>query len=238
MPENVLEYIVSDAYLQLWMAAEGRPTEHPLPSPNIRVREQWLPQLVEQFEDQNEVPDCIIVNEPVIHTNGKGAFHYGDTKEPTVSFTEMIILWGERDLNAERDSDLYKLHRANGPARILVGDVKKWHSNGLIHRRRGDALVCKQATFTWAKKGNFIRPDGPYHISLRGFQAHGNMGVIDDIRLGSLVPSWATVNNRKLPQITVRDVIKKNALKVNLLAFESVFLSAEDEVIFLTEIAE
>ncbi len=237
MPENILEYIVTDAYLQLWMTADVSKGTTELPNEAIRTKEMWLPELVAQFEE-GEVPDCIIVHEPVFHTNSVGAFHYGDTKEPTVSIKEMIVLWGKPNTDDDRDSDLYSLDRKSGPARIVLTDVKKWHDNGLIHRRRGDALTCKQSTFTWAKNGNYVRADGPYHISLRGFQARGTKGEVTDIRLGSLVPSWATVNNRKLTQIAVRDVIKKNKLKVNLLAFDSVFLDEGDELIFLTEIAE
>lgn len=237
MPENVLEYIVTDAFLQLWLTADVTKATIELPNKAVRTREMWLPELVAQF-DEGEVPDCILVHEAVIHTNSEGNFHYGNAKEPTVSFKEMIILWGNPNKDNEGVSDLYSLDRKMGPARVVLTDVQKWHDNGLIHRRRGDAITCKQSTFTWAKKGNYMRPDGPYHVSLRGFHASGNRGEVTNIRLGSLVPSWATVNNRKLTQIAVRDVIKKNGIRVNLLAFESVFIDEEDEVIFLTEIAE
>lgn len=237
MPENILEYIVTDAFLQLWLTADTSKVTEKLPNDAIRTKEMWLPELVAQFED-GEVPDCIIVHEPDVRTNNTGEFHYGNAKEPTVSIKEMIILWGSKNPSDDRDSDLYSLNRSVGPARIVLTDVKKWHDSGLIHRRRGDAVTCKQATFTWAKNGNYVRPDGPYHISLRMFQAEGDKGEVTNIRLGSLVPSWATVNNRKLTQIAVRDVIKKNKLRVNLLAFETVFLDEGDELIFLTEIAE
>ena len=229
MPENILEYVVSDAFLQLWLTATA--------DSEVRTSDTFHPALVGQFSDPKDIPDCIIVREPEIHTNSDNEFHYGDSKVPTVSFKEMILIWGKPH-ETSGDGDLYDLDRKVGPARVVLTGVKKWHDKGLIHRRRGDAVICKQATFTWAKRGKYVRGDGPYHVSVRDFQAGGNQGAVGNIRLGSLVPSWATVNARKLPQVMVRDVIKKNGLKVNLLAHESVFLDADDELIFLTEIAE
>ncbi len=235
MLENILEYIVTDVYVQLWMYADAPPGEL------IRYRHMWREELLAQFDDPNDVPDCIIMKEPTMHVNGSNEFHYGNNKEPTVSYKEMSIIWGERDAHAKEDasaSELFRMNRKTGPSLVKLTGVKKWHDHGLIHRRRGDAIICNQATFTWAKNGTYLRADGPYHISLRGYQASGDKGEVDNMRLGSLVPSWATMNNRRLPQITVRDVIQKNGLTVDLLAFGSVFPKPEDELIFLTEIAE
>ena len=175
---------------------------------------------------------------PTIHPDSKNRFHYGNSTEPTVSINEMTVVWGTRNESADNGDERWNLHREIGPARIIITGLQKWHDKGILHRRRGDAIICKQVTFTWAKNGHFLRPDGPYHISLRGFNADASKGVVSNIRLNSLVPSWATINGRKLAQADVRDVIKDQGLKVNLLAFGSVFLNAEDEVVFLTEIPE
>ena len=229
--ENILELVASDAYLQLWLTARKAKGK-------TRTKDQWQPALVKQFDDPKDVPDFIIVTDETIHTDSNGRFHFGDSSEPTVSAKSMIIMWGTQKGDSG-DEDEIELHREEGPARVELTGLKKWHSEGLIHRRKrdgkSDALVCTQATFTWAKRGLYMRPDGPYHISIRGIQAEGNMGSIKNIRLSTLVPSWATENRRKLNQTEVRDLIKRYNLKVNLLAFGNVFENPEDELIFLTE---
>lgn len=231
MLDNILEYAVSDAFVQLWMTAYKQ-------NGAMRFKEHWREELVSQFADPNDVPDAIIIEDLVYHTNNTGAFHFGNSKEPTVSFSSMRIIWGEKDEEAGKDTDSFQLNRDVGPARIILSDVKKWHNEGIIHRRRGDAIMCKQATYTWAKGGEYVRSGGPFHLSVRGIQADGDNGTVTNIRLSGLVPTWATVNKRKLGQTQVRNVIRQYKLAVDLLAFDNVFVNVEDEMVFLTEMAE
>ncbi len=231
MIENILEYVATDALIQLWMTADAPEDEME------RIKSQFRPELIAQFEDENDIPDGIIMREPIFHTNNAGEFHMG-SKEPTVFIKEMTVVWGERNEPVVEDDDRWSLNRKVGPARLIMTGLQKWHDSGLIHRRRGDAIMCKQITYTWAKDGKFLRATGPYHISIREFTASGNRGTVSNIKLTSLVPSWSTMNSRKLPQGLVRDIIKNHGLKVNLLEFDNVFLSAEDEMIFLTELPD
>lgn len=226
MFENVLEYVVSDAYYQLWLTAKS---DNP-----VRGREDFLPELVAQL-DPADVPDFIEVTENEYNMNGDHRFHCG-SKEPSMKIKQLAIVWGE-PLKGGSEGE-YQLNRKDGPARIVLTEIKKWHHNGELHRRRGDAVIVRHATFTWAKDGKYLRADGPYHLSIRGIQAEADKGLVGNFRMAGIVPSWSTLSQRKLSQQVVRDVIQKNKLKVNLLSTSSVFEDPADEMVFLTEIPE
>lgn len=230
MIENILEYIISDVYVQLWLTATEQKKDQ-------RTREHWRPELTEQFSDPKHIPDGILIEGITAHVDGSGAFHFGDSSEPTLSFKKMVIVWGS-ETKDNGDDEVFNIDRKNGPARVTLTDVKKWHHQGTLHRRRAHGLLCTQATYTWARGDTYKRAGGPYHISVRGFKANADRGVVSDITLTSIVPSWATENGRRLDQVKARDIIRKNGLKVNLLAFGNTFTEPEDEIIFLTEVAE
>ena len=228
MITNILEYAVFDVYYQLWLAAK-QADKNPVDSGRTYTRRDWNPALLEQFDDPNDIPDSITVKEGNSHhMNSDYRFHLG-RKDPSLVIPEMTIMW----VDEERHE-----HRETGPAKIVLADVKKWHNNGLLHRRRGDAFICKQASYTWAKHGMFTRNNGPYHISLRGISAKGKNGAVSDWKLDGMVPSWNTDSGRRLSQLQVKEAISQNDLEINYLANDSVFNSDVDEFVFLTEIAE
>lgn len=226
MITNILEYVISDVYYQLWLAASIKSGDD---KQRKFKREDWNPVLVSQFENPSEVPDIIEVKEGnVHHLNSVGGFHLG-RKDPSLYIPEMKISWVDED---------GELNRKTGPSKITLTEVKKWHNDGVLHRRRGDAFICKQATFTWSKHGLFCRDNGPYLISIRKPTAHANNGSVFDWKMDGIVPSWSTENGRRLSQMQIKDVVDKNELEINLLANDSVFRDIEEEFIFLTEIAE
>lgn len=225
MTTNILEYIISDVYYQLWMVASSSSGSQD----RAFHKADWHPALVSQFDNPDDVPDMIEVKEGnVHHVNGEGNFHLG-RNAPSVYIPEITIVW---------TNDKDEFDRKVGPSKITLTEVKKWHNNGVLHRRRGDAVICKQASFTWGKKGEFRRNNGPYHVSIRKPAANSNDGFVSDWKMDGIVPSWNTENGRRLSQLQIKEVVAGNDLEINLLANDSVFLDIEEEFIFLTEIAE
>jgi len=54
-----------------------------------------------------------------------------------------------------------KLHRTNGPARILPNDVEEWYLNGKLHREDGPAIVYNNGEEEWYLYGKRHREGGP-----------------------------------------------------------------------------
>lgn len=224
MITNILEYLVSDVYYQLWMSATmagGNKTTF--------NKEDWHPALVAQFDNPADIPDRIIVKEGnQHHLNGDGNFHLG-RNSPSLHIPEMKIFWNDESGD---------IGRKVGPCKIVLTDVKKWHNDGVLHRRRGDAIICKQATFTWGRHGTFRRDNGPYHIAIRKLSAQATNGSVFDWRMDGIIPTWSTEEGRRLSQIQIKEIASTCEIEINLLANDTVFSSDEDEFIFLTEIAE
>ena len=53
-----------------------------------------------------------------------------------------------------------KVHRENGPAKILAGGEKEWWLNGEWHREDGPAMIWLNAKI-WCINGKYHREDGP-----------------------------------------------------------------------------
>jgi len=238
MIQNLLTYVFTDIFYQLWMV--------PAHLHNVGgdmsgfQKKDWSPELIEGM-DPDEIPDIVTVKGDFRHLNNKGAFHLG-RNSPSLGFDEMAITWGKniyQGLPLSRPMwNVGSLHRENGPAEIVLTDVKKWHHDGELHRRRGDAVICKQAKITWAKNDSSTRENGPHQIVLKNISAKATNGQIRDIHYLSHSYAWSTHNQQRIPSQTANKIIEKCKLKVNLLATDSIFTNEEDEFIFLTELGD
>ena len=63
-----------------------------------------------------------------------------------------------------------KLHREDGPAKILADGSQSWYRNGKLHRDDGPAVVWFDGTQEWRLNGQFHREDGPAKILPNGTQ--------------------------------------------------------------------
>jgi len=238
MVQNLLTYIFTDMFYQLWMI----PAHFHGCGGDIAAfqKKDWSSDLIVGV-DPNEIPDVILVKGDFRHLNNVGAFHLG-RNSPSLGFDEMIITWGKdiyQGLPLSRPMcGIGSLHREEGPAEIVLTDVKKWHHDGDLHRRRGDAIICKQAKFTWAKNGLANRDNGPHQIILKNVTAKATNGEMRDIHYLSHSFSWSTHNNQRIPSRVANDIIKRCKLKVDLLATGSIFTDDDDEFIFLTELGD
>lgn len=238
MVQNLLTYIFTDMFYQLWMV--------PAHLHNVGgdlstfQRKDWSSDLI-AVVDPDEIPDIITVKGDSRHLNNKGAFHLG-RNSPSLGFDEMIVAWGDKiyqGLPLSRPAwCLGNMHRENGPSEIVLTGVKKWHHDGELHRRRGDAIICKQAKFTWTKNDQAHRENGPHQIVLKNVSAKATNGEIRDIQYLSHSFSWSTHNKQRIPSRVANDIIKKCKLKVDLLATGSIFADDGDEFIFLTELED
>lgn len=232
MITNILEYLVTDIYYQLWMVAHAADD-----SRHVFTREDWDEGLVAQFPDPSDIPDYISM-EPgsVHHLNSAGRFHLGKNAA-SQSFSEMVVAWGKTAVSRS-GRVLIDINRKTGPARIIITNLRKWHHDGVLHRRRGDSLIVKGVTYVWGRNGVYGRDTGPYQVSLKQVRAKAHMGDVTDFRHSNISTTWSTSSGRRLAGFKVAEIIAQNDIEINLLSTDTVFKDATDEVIFLTEIAE
>ncbi len=231
MISDILEYITTDVYYQLWMVAHSADDTR-----NIFTREDWDSGLLEQLPSEKDIPDYITVEDgSTHHLNANGRFHLG-RNSPSQTFSEMVVGWGETKKSIGRIS--FTPSRKVGPAKIIITNLRKWHHDGVLHRRRGDSLIVKNTTFIWARNGHYGRDTGPYQISVKNLRAKSHLGEVSGFQHSNISTSWSTSSGRRLPSFVVNAIIADNDIEVDLLANDTVFKDATDEVIFLTEIAE
>ena len=250
MYESILEYIATaDRFYRLWMVAE---MQHPTPqAPNFsgpnfanlsQPRAEWFPQLVEQFEDVRLVPSVIRGSDGKHNLDSDMRFHTGN-KKPTIDCLKLELFWGceREDVFRKQKSGRgsFKLPmRVSGPAHISLDGLKMWHHQDTLHRRRGDAIICDQATFSWNTKRTTkaFRESGPFQIIIKGFRAAYNMGVSTSASYAHLGVSWGTENGIRLGEEKVQDVINKNGIDINYHVADSAFSDEGEEFIFWDEI--
>lgn len=249
MFDTVLQYITNaDMYYRLWMVAQMQ-REQPLRI--MHFEHQWMPQLVEQFDDVSDIPAYIRCDEDAEHrvdTNLR--FHTGNTK-PTIKVHKMELGWGiteeECSVIAGRSkvdslgaSTLRPLHhRTTGPCKISFNELKFWHHQDTVHRRRGDAIICDMVTFEWNTKKNTkgsFRETGPFQVVIRGFKAAYTMGEVDGASFDTINVSWGNENGIRLGESKIDSIIQKNNIKVNYLMTDSVFKNECSEFIFWDEV--
>jgi hypothetical protein len=251
MFNTIGEYILTDVFFQLWLVAAsnaGKYQNNPqtvvagsTPQGWCYSRRDWHPALVAQFDDPDDVPSEITVVGATHHINKKGQFHGGNSS-PTVSFDEMKIVWG--DLDTRDVNNLSKAPnrwRKNGPCSINITNVQKWHVDGQLHRRRGDALICSYAEFFWATKSmkGFYREGGPFKVSMGNVTAKADKGVITEAgQSGPVNYTWQTESGRTIGQHKVDSIIAKTNVQVDFRQSDNVFVRPRDEFLFYAELAK
>jgi len=229
MYENILEYIVNaDDFYRLWMVGEiQNPTRKNMSDKSLPIthpREEWMPELVEQFDDIRTVPYRVSCIEANHHVNKDMQFHTGN-KTPSIACKTLTLWWG-----ATRES---------GPITIVLSNLKMWHHEDTVHRRRGDAVICETATFQWNNPGTtlqYFRNSGPFQVVIKNFRASYNMGEVIKAEYGQINNSWGNERGIRIAESVVKKVINENGIKVSPLATDSVFGSATDEFLFWDEI--
>ena len=250
MYESILEYIVNaDLFYRLWMVAEMQNPTPEFPSmggPNktniSQPRAEWFPDLVSQFEDVRLVPSVICGSDGKHNLDSDMRFHTGN-KEPTIHAAKLELFWGceREDVFRQQKSGRgsFKIPmRVSGPAYISLVGLKMWHHQDTLNRRRGDAIICEQATFSWNTKRTTktFRESGPFQIIIKGFRAAYNMGVSTSASYAHLGVSWGTETGIRLGEEKVQEVINKNGIDVNYLLTDSAFSDEGEEFIFWDEI--
>lgn len=241
MFENILEYIVNaDDFYRLWMVSE---MQHPTKVGSLKTtsqtrirhpRDEWMPELVEQFNDVRDVPNVVICADADHLVDSQLRFHTGN-KTPTISCKKMILQWGDLTTGNFANEPM----RAIGPAAITLTNLKMWHHQDTVHRRRGDAVICEQATFEWnalSDRLSLFRASGPFQIVIKNFKAQYNMGRPVHATFEKLIPSWGTEDGIRLGSARVDEVISKHNIKINNLLTDNVFEDPMEEFIFWDEI--
>ncbi len=251
MFNTIGEYILTDIYFQLWLVAAsnaGKYQNNPqtvvagsTPKGWCYSRKDWHPALVAQFDDPNDVPDEITVVGATHHINKKGQFHGGNSS-PTLSFDEMKIVWG--DMAPPDVNGLIKAPnrwRKKGPCSITMSGVQKWHMDGGLHRKRGDALLCNYAEFFWATKSmkGYYREGGPYKVTMGKMTAKALKGeIIEAGAVRDITYSWQTESGMSMGQKIVDSIIAKTGVQIDFRQADNVFVRPRDEFLFYAELAK
>jgi len=241
---NILQYITNaDDYYRLWMVAQ---LQHP-DQKMIQYAGHWMPELVEQFDDKNEIPDSISFREANGHqVDSEMRFHAGNVK-PTIDITKGILGWGpsiseypiltDRIRQMNTTTSIFGM-RTVGPCTVTLTGLKMWHHQDTLHRRRGDAVICDMAVFEWntkTTKGSF-RESGPFQVVIKGFRAAINKGEASDASFEFMNVSWGTEDGIRLGETKVNQIIGEYNIKVNYLNTDNVFGDEGEEFIFWDEI--
>ena len=251
MYQSILEYIVNaDLFYRLWMVAEYQtPTAPGDRMKMAQPREEWLPELAGTFEDVRLIPGVIRCDNPNHLLDTQMRFHTGN-KTPTIDAEKVELFWGVgrsdvfRVNTRDRGEDsaghvIPHPMRSVGPCKIVLSGLKMWHHQDVIHRRRGDAIICEQAEFFWNTKKDTegaFRENGPFRVNVKGFRAKANMGTLSDASYEHLGVSWGTENGIRIGEERVQAVINANDINLNYLLCASAFLDEGEEFIFWDEI--
>ena len=257
MYDTILEYITNaDKFYQLWMVAdlqhpEGRAAVSPpfrpigdskrakMNSSLVRSREEWQPELVKMFDDVRCVPGIVRLNFPDHQLDNEFRFHSGNNKA-TLETEVMELYWGVGGTDIVETHVIPYPMRAEGPAKVTFTDLKMWHHQNTLHRRRGDAIICSQADFEWNSKPDTkgaYRGGGPYKVTLNNFRAKYNMGTLVDADFSGLRVQWSTHNGARLGEDRVKQIVRDNDIGLSYLrAGDSVFDDSGEEFIFWTEV--
>jgi len=252
MYDTILEYITNaDKFYQLWMVADlqhpdgraavslERQKKSKFSSLLVRAREEWHPGLVEMFDDVRCVPGVVRLSFPKHRLDSEFRLHSGSNKA-TLETEVMELYWGVSGTDIVEEHIIPYPMRAEGPAKVTLTDLKMWHHQNILHRRRGDAIICSQADFEWNSKPDTkgaYRGGGPFKVTLKNFRAKYNMGTLVDADFSGLSVQWGTHNGARLGENRVAQIVKENDIGLNYLrADESVFDDSGEEFIFWTEV--
>ena len=243
MYDSILEYIVNaDLFYRLWMVGEMQsPT--PNQASNARVtqpRIDWNPDVATTLGDVRMIPG-IISNEGNADHNldSEFRFHTGN-KGPSIHLNKMRFIWG-MDYEDWTDKESYHAaYRPFGPCMVTLTGLQMWHHQDSIYRRRGDAVICKCATFEWNTKqdtNGAFRSNGPAKITITNFSAsYKMMGKPTDASFEKMSVNWASGSGIRLGESRVLEVIKRNSIGVNYLMADNAFTDPGEEFIFWDEV--
>ena len=242
--ERITDYILhADLYYMLWMVANmtmpesATPGELPkagLRKRTVHCRDEWLPQVVELFPDVRMVPETIQIDGHSHSVDGQMRFHTGN-KNPSVKADRMIIKWGSEDEG---------YFRSEGPAHIILTNLKMWHHQNVLHRRRGDAVICEHANFSWntdrQDPNQAYRADGPCMVIMQKFRADMKRGELGGRRWAydNLDVTWSVASGIRIASPKIAAVVRDNKIKLDYLLTGSVFLDDGEEFVFWDEIGK
>jgi len=200
------------------------------------------------FSDSRDIPDVVTIAYAENEMKGEEGFHSVRGKA-SVKIKSMKLQWGETDLEMSRGAPA--LFRENGPARIVLEGLQKWHKNGDLHRpyRNGKspAVKCDFIKFQWCTKEpqRLYRSCGPMELVLHGVKIyHDNDFDIPLHRKFSFERMsfrWNTHGGTVIPEKNVYKALDAIACeekdKYNLMTTnDSIFLDSMDEFLFWQEV--
>jgi len=244
---NLYEYLVTDIYYLLWMCT-NKGTMSPATAGLSVWRGEYNEDFLSLFSDPRDIPDVVTIAYAEHEMKGEEGFHSVRGKA-SVKIKSMKLQWGETDLEMPRSAPA--LFRENGPARIILEGLQKWHKNGDLSRpyRKGKspAVKCDLVKFQWCTKDpqKLYRSCGPMELVLYGVKIyHDNDTDIPLHRKFSFERMsfrWNTHGGTVIPERNVYKALDAIACeekdKYNLMTTgDSIFLDSLDEFLFWQEV--
>jgi hypothetical protein len=243
--EYLTDYFLNaDLYYRLWMVANLQNEKREPSSPGRLAnfigmdatvtwyRQNWLPELIEQFDNIDMVPDEITVTSSRYSCDDMMRFHTGN-KYPSIQMNKMIISW-------MHDSKRKIFYRENGPACISFENLRMWHHQNVHHRRRGDAVLCESGLFTWntehGSRFKSHRTDGPAGVYIQKFRANMKHGEMRNMGYKDLDVTWGNESGIRNSSSHIENIIRMNNIDLNYLRTGSVFENPMEEFIFWDEV--
>lgn len=224
MVENILDYIIADGYYRL--VNEGYMSAHDLDLPTTVTmpRDLFDPKIATAISEdealRDEIPDTIKISKYKHLTNREERLHTG-SPQPSLACGTLNLMWDG--------------NRAQGPSRVRMDRLMKWHHEGAIHRASGHALVCKSVRFEWLRDGVYYRESGPYMITLRDVQMQFHMGQRLQATFSKIDYRWA-IDGREMGQDFIERVISQYNFELGLFHPHNVFKDDVQEFEFYTEL--
>lgn len=169
---------------------------------------------------------------------------------PSVEVHNLYLYWGYWKGEIEHKGVFRKkfvCHRENGPARVYLSKLKKWHQKGKLYREDEPIITCDRLHALWMHHGEIIEADQerPQSVAVSNFSE--TMNPRRGLSLTQARTQKASLNyiwrmNQRTYHTKVLqpifDDLSKRGLSFNLLSTGSVFGSNVDRMAFYAELSK
>ena len=170
--------------------------------------------------------------------NDEGQFHCG-SKNPSFRAKTLGFYWG-KDIHHVPDgmNRIVNDSLKNWPVEIVFNDLRMWHHEDLLNRKRGDALICESIQIRWndSNSGFLGRENGPITVVIGSLTSKAKMGNLRDLDIENFFSTWVKPGSKaRIPVYKVEKAIEEQGIEFNPLSLGSCFNDPSDEFCFWSE---
>lgn len=170
--------------------------------------------------------------------NSANQFHCG-SKKPSIKATRLGFYWGDHGtFIPDGKNSICDDNRENWPIEVVFSGLRMWHHEDLLHRKRGDALICDNVQIRWNNStGRFLsRENGPITIHLEKLICNAKLGKIINLEIANYNSVWVKPgSSRRVTESAVHKIINETGIDFDPLSLTSCFKNDTDEFVFWSE---